>query len=711
MTEVRTGVFGIAPGADFARAFLAGLEARFGDDGPELLARSRIMTNTRRSARRIEELFLAGGAHVLPGIDVIADMAQGSEYASPDRPSKLGRRLRVAQLVRKLIERRPDLAPMHSVDDLADALCSLMDEMSGAGVSVDDLRRIQPDRFSAHWETSLEFLRIVREHWPDDPALEPLGTDAYLLSVVDGLARRWAQKPVMTPVIVMGSTGSRLATRRLMKLVLEQPGGAVVLPGFDFDLEASKWDVIANDIDAIDHPQSVIARLLRFLDRDPGDVASWVDASAAEAARRALVSLALSPAPVTHEWIEKRDQVEEMCGPAAAGMSVMVSRSERHEVQAIVIALREAVEQGRTAALITSDGALTRRVTAGLARWGIVPDETSGRPLALTPPALFMKLVAQVLRHQRITDFASLLKHPMCGGGTDRGAHMQLARSLDRRVLRDCGISINWRAIGQWAEDDDARQVWVDWLREVLAGPGEATAQDGLLAHQSRLIDAAEHLAAGTGSTDATELWSKAAGEKLAALTETLVAEAEAFGEGSFDDYLRVLEHEMAEISVREDGAVPDQRVLIWGQLEARVQSADLIVLGGLNEGSWPQLPTPDPWLNRSLRAELGLAVPEQFIGLSAHDFQQFACGPSVILSRSERAGNSPTIPARWLTRLQNILEGSGPQGRAAWRAAVNRGARLTGFAEKIDVATEPIEPEPRPCPSPPLGHVHANWP
>ena len=65
--------------------------------------------------------------------------------------------------------------------------------------------------------------------------------------------------------------------------------------------------------------------------------------------------------------------------------------------------------------------------------------------------------------------------------------------------------------------------------------------------------------------------------------------------------------------------AIP--RIFIWGLLEARLQKADLMILGGLNEGVWPSLPRPDPWLAPQIRRQSGPAGLEFRTGLAAHDF------------------------------------------------------------------------------------------
>jgi ATP-dependent helicase/nuclease subunit B len=99
-------------------------------------------------------------------------------------------------------------------------------------------------------------------------------------------------------------------------------------------------------------------------------------------------------------------------------------------------------------------------------------------------------------------------------------------------------------------------------------------------------------------------------------------------------------------------------RVFIWGLLEARLQQADLTILGGLNEGVWPALPSPDPWLAPKIRANLGLPGLEFRVGLSAHDFASALGAPQVLITRARRDSRSPTVASRLWLRLQAMTGG-----------------------------------------------------
>ncbi|MEO0762570.1 MAG: PD-(D/E)XK nuclease family protein, partial [Pseudomonadota bacterium] len=195
-------------------------------------------------------------------------------------------------------------------------------------------------------------------------------------------------------------------------------------------------------------------------------------------------------------------------------------------------------------------------------------------------------------------------------------------------------------------------------------------------------------------------------GAAVARLTEALSRAADAYGSAAMPgaEYAALLDDLLAAETLRPEAARPHPRVQIWGTIEARVQAADLTILGGLNDGVWPAQADPGPWLSRPMRHALGLPEPERETGLSAHDFLQAAARPEVILTRARRAEGAPTVPSRWLVRLENLLAGTEPAALAAMKA---RGARFLALLPALDsegaAPDDPaLRPALRPQPAPP---------
>ncbi|GAW35716.1 PD-(D/E)XK nuclease superfamily protein [Roseovarius sp. A-2] len=695
-------VFGLAPGVDFPRALVEGLRARHAGQPPETLARVTLIVNTRRMARRIRDLFDQGPPCLLPRISLVTDLGEMWDLAHiPDPVPRLRRRLELVQLISTLLDNQPDLAPRSAIFDLSDSLAALMDEMHGEGVPPQVIEDLDVTDQSGHWARIKSFLGIVRHYFEADPENPDVETRQRL--VIERLTNLWADNPPQSPIIVAGSTGSRGATQLLMQAVARLPQGAVVLPGFDFDAPAHVWDALADPMTSEDHPQYRFVRFAQGAGIAPQDIAPWSDDIPPHPARNALVSLALRPAPVTDQWLRDGPNLRDI-GLSMADVTLIEAQSTRTEALAIAMRLRQAAEDGQTAALITPDRALTRQVTAALDRWHILPDDSAGQPLHLSPPGRLLRHVADLFRHSLSADaLLTLLKHPLTHRGSARNDHLRLTRDLELHLRRNGPPYPTRDSLAKWIKDDPDQFLvdWVDWLCECFtdrAQPDDAPLDTRVAAH----VMLAERIAQGSRDEGSGTLWEKEAGQHALKVVNSLREEAGAAGALNATDYASLFHSILSGEEVR-DPTEPHPHILIWGTLEARVQGADLLILAGLNEGSWPEVPKPDPWLNRALRHQAGLLLPERRIGLSAHDFQQAIAAKEVWLTRSVRSDDAETVVSRWLNRVQNLLSGlpgqGGPEALAAMRA---RGQTWLDQVTALETPTE-VPRAPRPAPAPPV--------
>jgi double-strand break repair protein AddB len=692
-------LFALPPGADFPAELVAGLMQQMADQPPEAMARVTLIVNTQRMRRRVTECLQTRGALLLPRILLVTEVAQLASLTLPRPISPLRRRLQLSVLLDRLLATGTTHFPRTALYDLSDSLAALMEEMQGEGVTPDRIAALDVANHSAHWARMQAFLGIVS----DVLAGEATDAEAVLRQAVAALGEGWATRPPPHPVILAGSTGSRGTTALLMQVLTRLPTGTVVLPGFDFDMPPAVWDSMDDALTSEDHPQYRYRKLMDLLGCGPADVQPWTRGQPPAPDRNRLISLSLRPAPITDQWLAEGPGLPDLV-PATQGLTLMEAPSERAEALAIALILREAAETGTKAALVTPDRNLTRRVTAALDRWGIRPDDSAGRPLALSAPGRLMRQVA-ALFGQKLTGDAllALLKHPLAFSGPGRGPHLILTREFELHLRRHGPAFPTAESLSTWAGDQTLDRA-ADWARIVattLCGH-ETMGRMPLAAFVARHLELVEALARGFAETGAGELWEKAAGEEAAKALAELQAEADAGGEMSPLDYSGVFQGVLQRHEVRETESM-HPGIMIWGTLESRVQGADLVILGGLNDGTWPAQPSPDPWLNRAMRKEAGLLLPERRIGLSAHDYQQAVAAKRVVLSRSRRGAEAETVPSRWLNRLVNLMAGlpgrNGPQALDLMR---QRGEDWLRMAVAFDRAPV-LDPAKRPAPRPPV--------
>jgi ATP-dependent helicase/nuclease subunit B len=158
-------------------------------------------------------------------------------------------------------------------------------------------------------------------------------------------------------------------------------------------------------------------------------------------------------------------------------------------------------------------------------------------------------------------------------------------------------------------------------------------------------------------SNNQNPLWQGEAGETATRFFGKLLQPETPSVEIHATDYADLYATLLSRENVRERTAV-HPRISIWGPFEARLQQPDVLIIGSLNEGTWPEAAEPGAWLNRPMRTELGLPSPEEETGRAAHDFMSLLGAETVYLTRAEKVDGVPTVPSRWLMRMTALLKG-----------------------------------------------------
>jgi ATP-dependent helicase/nuclease subunit B len=669
MPQVQT----IPASVPFVDALAAGLLAE-AKSGAFALQEVLVLLPTRRACRTLRDAFLrrsGAKALLLPRIQPIGEMDADEllldgtiEAALPPVINPLRRQLLLARLL------EPVAGHLDHALRLADELCRLLDELQTERVPLAAIGQVVPERLAGYWQQTRAILEILAERWPQvltaEGAIEPAERRHLVLSA---LAKRWRETPPDQRIVAAGSTGSIPATRTLLQVIACLKQGSVVLPGLDRGIDDASWDCLEPS-----HPQHGLKQLLAALGYERQAVEPW-EAPGVEpgaGARSRLIGELMRPAATIAAW-------QDLAAPppdALAGLSLEEHPDLATEALALALRMRAVLEHpSRSAALITPDRHLARRVAAELHRWKVEVDDSAGTPLDQSPPGAFLLLTARLLADGvPVVALLSALKHPFARFGREPAALRREVRELERTCLRGPRLSGGFagmlsevnRAIRQARDEGHGRRLaelrsLLDRLADQARAFADlaATAQAPIKALVQTHVRFAEALAADQEGR-AASLWAKEAGEAAATVIGELI---EAAGEDHRIPpaaYPALLALIMRARPVRPR-APRHPRLSIWGQLEGRLQHADLILLGGLNEGSWPASIDPGPWLNRAMRDELGLPEPERRVGLSAHDFVQAAAAPEVVISRAEKdAAGVPTVPSRWVVRLKTVLEATG---------------------------------------------------
>jgi ATP-dependent helicase/nuclease subunit B len=476
----------------------------------------------------------------------------------------------------------------------------------------------------------------------------------------------------------------------------------VVLPGLDHDLDDAGWAAIGmpGEAPVPSHPQYGLKLLLAALGATRGDVAVLPGFRPTPRAR--LIGMAMRAAETTDAWAGTT-----VDAAALDGLGIVIAANEQEEALAIAVSPRRTSRVSRGA----GDARLTiaRRV-AELSRFGLPIDDSAGIALRDTPPAVLARLtVDAALSDADPVALLALAKHPLAGFGMAAAECRHAARSLELALLR------NPRLAGGVADLPAELEAALAVVQE---GQGRVPVSRKRLRHSdwaaaallaSRMSAAfapleAARSAAALSVAEATRLLIDtllvAVDDTARCRTLEIRQRRRAWIDERFHPRQAIsrLHRRLSRFSPRRKAwghATPtaDPRIHIWVTLEARLQSADLTILAGLDEGVWPAATRTDPWLSRTMRARIGLEAPERRIGLAAHDFAQAMASRRVLVTRAEKRGGAPTVASRWLQRLGAVV------GEGGMKTLAGAGETYLAIARAIDRNPGGEQREPRPEP------------
>lgn len=706
MTGRRPNVFTIPADADFSATLVDAIRAGDLPDAgveppdPLALADWTVLVPTRRAVRTIVTAFAGQGARpasLLPQIrplgDADEDDIQGRSIVSgvaeldiAPEISRLQRQFVLSRMIADWLDsRRDSVLAAHILNAvsqamlLAESLGALIDRFETDEVPIDAIRQLFDSELAMHREDFLEFLDIVRVRYPAYLAERGLGGQMARRSrLIRAQAELFATAPPGAPVIAAGSTGSIPATAELLKTIAWLPAGAVVLPGLDLECDDHSWDVLEPH-----HPQYGLRELLAHIGISRSEVRRLGPGHNAD--RRWFLSEVMRPGATSDNWHATVGQGVDRFEAACAGLTWLQAPDRQAEALAVALIMRRTLEHpGRTAALVTPDRQLARQVKTELGRWTIAVDDSAGEPVSRSPQGAFLSLLADAaLAGFRPARLIALLDHPYALFGMARADLTRAAGHLETAVFRGHvvghGLAVltrevevrrgaldayahasvkrlddgDWQAISALAER--LRDALAD-LEAMFAGLHRRPLHDYITAH----IAAAEAISH-NAELDRTPLWQGEAGTVLADVFRVLDGNADECPELTPGDYIALIRKQMSAASVRPARAL-HPRLAIYGLLEARLQRADVTIIAGLNEGTWPDEADIDPWLNRPQKASLALQLPERRLGLMAHDFAQAAAGSEVWMTSSRKIDGQPAVASRWLLRMKALLHAAGRQ-------------------------------------------------
>jgi ATP-dependent helicase/nuclease subunit B len=729
---------------------------------PLELSRATIYVPTRRAARALNAHFataMGGKATLLPNIKPLGDVNEDELLLTSDdlalnslddmpTVGNFERQILLAKLIErwadvleqnsKSLFEEPIAMPASTKDAiwLASDLAGLMDQMETENIGWDAIPNLAPDEHAEWWKLTLGFLKIASQFWPQHMREKKRISSVHQRNEkLYRQAKFYQSTKTDDPVIAAGSTGSIPATAALLKSIGFMNKGAVILPGLDFDMSEEAWQILGQDkTDPTlpSHPQYGLYHLLKNFSARREDVTLLENDPSLDTTRRQIISHSLLPSNATQIWPEFTDHIgEDNLTKACAKITTVQAANEHQEAVSIALILRETLEhKDKTAALITPDRNLARRVITELKRFNITANDSAGRPLVNTPCGKLLTLLLEVcFKPKNPVALLSLMKHSLCQLGWEKRRAAKAAKSFELIAIRgqiqyptacECahyyekalinleGKPYTPQSVNRLSSEaiKDAQEFAA--LLDAALSPLMEIQKTGDGADIADLVKATitayNELVKGENENQ-FDAYQGDDGEALSgffkAMLNQTVGDKNLETTNTFFDGFKIPFHEwpdifdafMIQVSVRVRAST-HPNIAIWGPLEARLQSVDRVILSGLNEGTWPAGTKNNPFLSRSMKLEIDLDPPERRIGLASHDFQMAMGNDEVFLTRSERLNDAPTVPSRWLQRLNVVA------GISATELMIARGKYWVNMAQKLDDTKEHITidvPNPKP--------------
>lgn len=676
------------------------------------IANDIILLPTRRACRHLKDLFFKlshNDAVLLPTILPLGDIDENGiasldyENKSLDESklkpiSQIERNLLLACLIEKASE---DEISKEQAYSLAVDLAHLMDTVEMEKLSFNNIQNIFPEKYAVHWQKVISFLNIIKDNYPkilkENNLINPIERKVIH---INKQIEYWKSFPPKGRIFAAGSTGSLIPIADMLRFIANMENGFLILPGLDKNLSDSDFNVLLQDYPNShqNHPQYGLIKLIDSLHLKISDVEElplYKDYDVIDADREFLATNIMLSWDMQEDW----HKLPKLKQDILDNVSVLDLKTNTDEVLAIACLLRKCVAENKRGILITPDRKIAKSVSNELRRWNITVDDSAGCYASDTVTGNYIILILKLI-YDNFSPYSLLavLKHKYTHLGYDKAELDNLVLLLENQWLRnhfgldslddiisleDTILKENEDRINSISDEKLSPDKKIEKIKQfkkdvlsvkfLLNKISEITLEFQNLMNDSKqyhLFDLLEkhlQLVDTFVLSDSNDknllLWDSELhmnlSEELSSLLKSLKEIKEK--DTSIDlfttsAYFTFISNYLASDSLRQTTGV-NPNIAIMNSIEARLMDADMFILAGLNEDTFPSLTAEDPWMSRPMKSEFKLPLPERKIGLSSHDFVEFFCKKNVVLTHAQKVDGANTVPSRWLTKFEAIRE------------------------------------------------------
>ncbi len=662
------------------------------EKNPEKLQEYLILLPTRRACNSLKDAFLKYSnqkALILPKIQPIGDAFDYDDlfwFNDEDEENEINppisstKRLMILSnlVMQKSIAQGINLSP-HTAFILSKDLASLFDEVLIENLSWENLTKIIPENLNTYWQEVLTFLEIVSKVYPDYLKEQNLSDSReYNLYKIKKLSQIWKKNPPNYKVIAAGNTATQPIISELLQTIANLKNGTVILPGLDKTSSDSDFENFNEG-----HYQYGLKRFLNSMNINRSMVKEWgenIKTNTINNDKERLIIEALKPVELTQNW----RFIEDFSDDILDNVYKIECKDDREEALIIALIMRKTLEtEGKTAALVTTDVNLGKKVSLELERFGININNSAGLSLSQTPVGVYFNVLLNLCIMPSPVSLLAVLKHPLTSAGFGDECR-NIARQFEKE-LRGKTKVYSIENIENSLKSEELKEKFkniVSILNPLLELQDREIELSELI---KKHIEVAEKMA-----ISAEKLWQGSAGLSNSVLLSEILQEAHEFFKIKLSDYSKLFLQFQNQVLVRNPYNT-HKRLEILGPMESRLQHKDIMILGGLNEGMFPKTEEAGPWMSYQMRGDFGLPSNKQKLGISASDFSNCFMAGEVYLTRSLKSGGTPNISSRWLQRLDAVINIAAKSAKESMWDKTN----WSNLAEILDKPEKNIQIEP----------------
>jgi ATP-dependent helicase/nuclease subunit B len=509
---------------------------------------------------------------------------------------------------------------------IAKSLYQLFEDLEENQVDASQIKSIDDSNLAKHHQFTVEFFQSfyiqIKNHLIKNNLMFAGNFHNLLCSKYCEIIE--TQK-ISQNIVIAGSTGSILSSKKLIKSIKNYENGCVILYGYQKHLNAEEI-----------HPQYYLNELIKFLDLEKLNVPEIKNLEFINSPeiKKDFCNLIFNDYKnfdnfkKTCEEIGKNNEIAEI----VLNLEISCFDNEINEAKSIVNIIKEYNQKDLEIAVICNNQNLSRILKSYLNAYQVNYNDASSQSAIYLDIIGFLLLIFEIKNNEFNSHiFLSFLKHNFFVKLNNE----KLIEEFEINILRDDRINLRIEGI----EAKIKNSKFADFFNKII----ENLPIDNSL---NSLIKAFEFFT----NQNFNQILSKSiAGKEIFEFFELL--KQQNFYFQNIED-LKII---FNEISYFEKSKL-DSNVDILSPIEARLLNFDLIIVSSLNENDFPQIDNHG-WIGAKIKKDLGVNKTLKKIGQNGFDFCNYLSNKKIILTHSKYRLGQHNVESPFITKLKTLCK------------------------------------------------------